>query len=75
MRSSVKFLRRLLDKALKESPIPQRFHAQIRELAEKRAADLRDDLIDRGLEELELEGRLKETARGLIVAAIQKACF
>jgi hypothetical protein len=71
----VKFLRRLLDEALKRSPIPRRFHDRIRELAEKRAADLRDDLIDRGLEELELEGRLKEAARRLIVDAIQRACI
>lgn len=71
----VKFLRRLLNKALEESPIPRRFHNRIRELAEKRAADLRDDLIDRGLEELELEGRLKEAARRLIVEAIQRACI
>ncbi|HEU0178987.1 MAG TPA: OmpA family protein [Blastocatellia bacterium] len=71
----VKFLRRLLDEALQRSPIPQRFHGRIRELAEKRAADLRDDLIDRGLEELKLEGRLKEAARQLIVQAIQQACI
>jgi OmpA family len=71
----VKLLRRLLDKALERSPIPRRFHDRIRELAEKRAADLRDDLIDRGLEELELEGRLKEAARRLIVHAIQQACI
>jgi outer membrane protein OmpA-like peptidoglycan-associated protein len=71
----VKLLRKLLDKALKESRIPPRFHDRIRELAEKRAADLRDDLIDRGLEELELEGRLKEAARRLIVDAIQRACI
>jgi hypothetical protein len=71
----VKFLRRLLDKALKGSPIPRRFHDRIRKLAEKRAADLRDDLIDRGLEELELEGRPKEAARRLIVHAIEQACI
>lgn len=71
----VQFLRRLLDKALERSPIPRRFHDRIRKLAEQRAADLRDDLIDRGLEELELEGRLKETARRLIVHAIQQACI
>jgi len=71
----VKFLRRLLDEALKGSPIPPRFHKPIRELAEKRAADLRDDLIDRGLEDLKLEGRLKEAARRLIVQAIQQACI
>ncbi len=71
----VKFLRRLLNDALERSPIPRRFHDRIRELAEKRAADLRDDLIDRGLEELKLEGRLKEAARQLIVLAIQKACI
>ena len=71
----MKFLRRLLDEALERSPIPRRFHDRIRELAEKRAADLRDDLIDRGLEELELESRLKEAARRLIVHAIQRACI
>ncbi len=71
----VKFLRRLLGEALERSPIPRRFHNRIRELAEKRAADLRDDLIDRGLEELELEGRFKEAARRLIVQAIQRACI
>jgi OmpA family len=71
----VKFLRRLLDQALRRSPIPRRFHDRIRRLAEKRAADLRDDLIDRGLEELELEGRFKEVARRLIVHAIQQACI
>jgi outer membrane protein OmpA-like peptidoglycan-associated protein len=70
----VKALRRLLDRALKGSPIPQRFHNGIRKLAEKRAADLRDDLIDRGLEELELEGRFKQAARQLIVKAIKEAC-
>jgi hypothetical protein len=71
----VKFLRRLLDKALKESRIPPRYHGRIRNLAEKRAVDLRDDLIDRGLEELELEGRVKQAARQLIVSAIQQACI
>jgi outer membrane protein OmpA-like peptidoglycan-associated protein len=71
----VKFLRRLIDDLLKGSPIPERFHDRIRKLAEKRAADLRDDLIDRGLEEMELEGRLKEAARKLIVHAIQQACI
>lgn len=71
----VQFLRRLLDKALERSPIPRRFHDRIRKLAEQRAGDLRDDLIDRGLEELEIEGRLKETARRLIVHAIQQACI
>ena len=71
----VKFLRRLLDKALKGSPIPPRYHARIRALAEQRAADLRDDLIERGLQELELEGRLRQTARRLIVEAIQRACI
>jgi outer membrane protein OmpA-like peptidoglycan-associated protein len=70
----VKFLRRVLNEALEGSPIPQRFHKRIRELAEKRAADLRDDLIDRGLEELGHEGRLKQAARGLIVDGIQRAC-
>ncbi len=34
---------------------PAGFHARIRELAEKRAADLRDDLIDNGLEEIGLK--------------------
>ena len=71
----VKALRRWLDKALKGSPIPQRFHDRIRKLAEKRAVDLRDDLIDRGLEEMELKGRPKEAARQLIVQAIKEACI
>jgi hypothetical protein len=72
---AVKFLRRLLDKALKASPIPQRFHGGIRNLAEKRAADLRDDLIESGLEEMGLEARFRPTARQLIVKAIQEACI
>jgi hypothetical protein len=71
----VKFLRRLLDEALKRSPIPRRLHARIRELAEKRAADLRDDLIENGLEEMGLEARFRPTARQLIVYAIQQACI
>jgi hypothetical protein len=72
---AVKFLRRLLDKALKASPIPQRFHGRLRKLAENRAADLRDDLIERGLEEMGLEARFRPTARQLIVKAIQEACI
>lgn len=71
----VKFLRRLLDKLLGRSPIPQRYHKKIKELAEKRAADLRDDLVDQGLDEIGLEGQLKVAARRLIVHAIKQACF
>jgi hypothetical protein len=71
----VKFLRSVLDDALKGSPIPSRFHDRIRKLAENRARDMRDDLIDRGLEEMGLEGRFKVPARRLIVQAINKACF
>ena len=70
----VRQLRRLLDWLLQESPIPQKYHARIRELAEKRAADLRDDLIEKGLEEIGLEARFRPTARQLILYAIQKAC-
>ena len=72
---AVKFLRRLLDKALKVSPIPPRFHGGIRNLAEKRAADLRDDLIEDGLKEIGLDARFRPTARQLIVKAIQEACI
>jgi outer membrane protein OmpA-like peptidoglycan-associated protein len=71
----VTFLRRLLDKLLGGSPIPSRYHKKIRELAEKRAADLRDDLVDQGLDEIGLEGQLKVAARRLIVHAIKQACF
>jgi OmpA family len=70
----VRQLRRLLDWLLQESPIPPKYHARIRELAEKRAADLRDDLIEKGLEEIGLEARFRPTARQLILYAIQKAC-
>jgi hypothetical protein len=71
----VKFLRQKLSDALKRSPIPKQFHDRIRELAEQQAADLRDNLIDRGLEELKLEGGIKQAARQLIVKAIKEACF
>ena len=71
----VKFLRRLLDDLLGKSPIPRRFHKKIKEFAEKRAADLRDDQIDKGLDEIGLEGQIKVAARRLIVHAIKKACF
>lgn len=71
----VKFLRRLLDRLLGGSPIPSRFHKKIKELAEKRAADQRDDLIDRGLDEIGLEGQLKVAARKLVLYAIQQACI
>jgi hypothetical protein len=70
----VQKLRRLLDWLLQESPIPPKYHARIRELAEKRAADLRDDLIEKGLEEMGLEARFRPTARQLILYAIQKVC-
>ena len=71
----VKFLRRLLDRILDKSPIPRRFHKKIKELAEQRAAGLRDDLIDKGLEEVGLEGRPKAIARQLILYAMQQACI
>jgi hypothetical protein len=71
----VRKLRQLLDWLLQESPIPQKYHARIRQLAEKRARDLRDDLIENGLEEMGLEARFRPTARQLIVLAIQKACI
>jgi len=71
----VKFLRRKLDQLLRASPIPPRFHKKIKEFAEKRAADLRDDQIDKGLDEIGLEGQIKVAARRLIVHAIKKACF
>jgi len=71
----VKFLRRLLDDLQGKSPIPRRFHKKIKEFAEKRAADLRDDQIDKGLDEIGLEGQIKVAARRLIVHAIKKACF
>ena len=71
----VKFLRKLLDDLLGKSPIPRRFHKKIKELAEKRAADLRDDLVDKGLDEIGLEGQIKVAARRLIVHAIRQACF
>ena len=71
----VKFLRKLLDDLLGKSPIPRRFHKKIKELAEKRAADLRDDLVDKGLDEIGLEGQIKVAARRLVVHAIRQACF
>jgi hypothetical protein len=71
----VRELRRLLDWLLQKSPIPPKYHARIRELAEKRARDLRDDLIESGLEEMGLEARFRPTARKLIVYAIQQACI
>ena len=71
----VKFLRRKLDQLLGVSPIPRRFHKKIKEFAEKRAADQRDDLIDRGLDEIGLEGQIKVAARKLVLYAIQKACI
>jgi hypothetical protein len=71
----VAFLRRKLDQLLRGSPIPPRFHKKIKELAEKRAADQRDDLIDRGLDEIGLEGQFKVAARKLIIYALQQACI
>lgn len=71
----VRKLRRLLDWLLQKSPIPRKYHARIRELAEKRARDLRDDLIENGLEEMSLEARFRPAARQLIVHAIQQACI
>jgi hypothetical protein len=71
----VRKLRRLLDWLLQKSPIPRQYHARIRELAEKRAQDLRNDLIESGLEEMGLEARFRPTARQLIVYAIQQACI
>jgi outer membrane protein OmpA-like peptidoglycan-associated protein len=71
----VAFLRRLLDRLLGASPIPSKYHKKIKQLAEQRAADQRDDLIDRGLDEIGLEGQLKVAARKLIIYAIQQACF
>jgi outer membrane protein OmpA-like peptidoglycan-associated protein len=71
----VRKLRRLLDWLLQKSPIPRKYHARIRELAEKRARDLRDDLIENGLEEMDLEARFRPAARQLIVHAIQQACI
>ena len=41
----------------------------------KLSADLRDDLIEDGLEEMGLEARFRPTARQLIVKAIQEACI
>jgi len=70
----VRKLRQGLDWLLQNSPIPPKYHARIRELAEKRARDLRDDLIESGLEEMGLEARFRPTARQLILYAIQKAC-
>lgn len=71
----VRKLRQGLDWLLQNSPIPPKYHARIRELAEKRARDLRDDLIESGLEEMGLEARFRPTARQLIVYAIQQACI
>jgi outer membrane protein OmpA-like peptidoglycan-associated protein len=71
----VQKLRRLLNRLLQKTPIPRRFHARIQELAEKRARGLRDDLIERGLEEIRLEARFRPTARQLIVYAIQQVCI
>jgi hypothetical protein len=71
----VKFLRKLLDRLLDRSPIPRRFHKKVRELAEKRAADFRDDLIEQGLKEIGLEGQVKVAARKLVVHAMQQACI
>jgi outer membrane protein OmpA-like peptidoglycan-associated protein len=71
----VRKLRRLLDWLLQKSPIPPNYHARIRQLAEQRARDLRDDLIENGLEEMGLDARFRPTARQLIVYAIQKACI
>jgi outer membrane protein OmpA-like peptidoglycan-associated protein len=70
----VRKLRRLLNWLLQKSPIPRKYHARIRELAEKRARDLRDDLIENGLDEMGLEARFRPAARQLIVHAIQRAC-
>jgi len=71
----VQKLRRLLSRLLQKSPIPRNYHARIQELAERRARGLRDDLIERGLEEMGLEARFRPTARQLIVYAIQQACI
>jgi outer membrane protein OmpA-like peptidoglycan-associated protein len=71
----VAFLRRLLDKALGESHIPPKYHKKIKQLAEQRAVDQRNDLIDRGLDEIGLQGQLKVAARELVIYAIKKACF
>jgi len=69
------FLRRLLDKLLGASGIPPKYHKRIKAFAEQRAADQRDDLIDRGLDEIGLEGQFKVAARQLVVHAMKKACF
>ncbi len=71
----VRKLRRALDWLLQKSPIPRKYHARIRELAEQRARDLRDDLIENGLEEMGLEARFRPAARQLIVDAIEQACI
>jgi len=71
----VAFLRRKLDQLLDVSPIPRRYHKKVKALAEQWAADRRDEVIDKGLDELGLEGQLKVAARKLVLYAIQKACI
>jgi outer membrane protein OmpA-like peptidoglycan-associated protein len=71
----VKLLRKILDRLLDRSPIPRRFHKKVRELAEKRARDFRDDLIEQGLKEIGLEGQVNVAARKLVVHAMQQACI
>ena len=71
----VAFLRRKLDQLLDVSPIPRRYHKKVKALAEQWAADRRDEVIDKGLEEIKLEGELKVAARKLIIYALQKACI
>jgi outer membrane protein OmpA-like peptidoglycan-associated protein len=71
----VAFLRRKLDQLLRGSPIPPQYHKRIKQLAEQRAADQRDDLIDSGLDEIGLKGQFKVAARKLIIYAMQQACI
>lgn len=71
----VRRLRKLFNSLLSRSPIPKRYHNQIRRLAEKYARDRRDWVIDKGLDEMELRGELRRAAKQLTIYAVEHACF
>jgi hypothetical protein len=71
----VKWLRKRFDSLLKRSPIPKRYHNQIRQLAENYARSRRDWVIDKGLDELDLRGGPRRAAKQLILYAVENACI
>jgi OmpA family len=71
----VKWLRKRFDSLLRRSPIPKRYHNQIRQLAENYARSRRDWVIDKGLDELDLRGGPRHAAKQLIIYAVENACL